>query len=251
MSEPGDRRRPGVLLGGPNPKEERSRRRMTPLRRAVHAVVAPLIVLFMRLLWATYRFRVVADDQARRHAGEGTPLILTLWHEGIFVATWYFRLLARIGARVTYLVSPSMDGELAVRVLSMMGTRSVRGSATRSGVKAMRELYRALVRHRGWPVVLPDGPQGPRHHCKPGSLLLAGMSGASVLPMACAARRAWRLPTWDRLLLPLPFSRVVVLVGEPYTVPKGLDEAALEAERQRLQDVLERLGAEAERLVTS
>lgn len=233
-----DEQRPGVLLGGPNPKKLRSRRRMTALRRAVHAVAAPVIIVVIRLLWASYRFRVVGDDRARQLVADGTPLILTFWHAGIFTVIWYLQRLSRAGALVTYLVSPSVDGELAVRMLSRIGARSVRGSATRSGVKAMRELYRSIARENGSPVVLPDGPQGPRHHCKPGSLLLAGLSGAPIQPIGCAARWAWQLPTWDRLLLPLPFSRVVITFGEPYRIPRGLDEDELEARRVELEQAL-------------
>jgi lysophospholipid acyltransferase (LPLAT)-like uncharacterized protein len=106
----------------------------------------------------------------------------------------------------------------------------------------MRDLYRAIVRHNASPVILPDGPQGPRHHCKPGSLLLAQLSGAPVLPMAATASSSWQLPTWDGLQLPLPFSRVTVAVGDPFTLPQGLDADSLEEERQNLEQLLGELG---------
>lgn len=237
---------PGPLVAGPKPMEERSSRRMSLARRTIYAIVAPVAVAMIRLLWATYRVEVRGDDQARRRIEAGEPLILTLWHEGIFLAARYFRHLGALGARVTYLVSPSVDGELGTRVLRIMGSHVVRGSATRSGVKSMRHMYRAMVRDNASPVILPDGPQGPRHFCKPGSLLLAQMSGKPVLAMAVAAGWSWRLPTWDRLLLPLPFSRVRILVGEPYSVTSGLTEEQLEAERVRLEHLLGDLGRQAE-----
>jgi lysophospholipid acyltransferase (LPLAT)-like uncharacterized protein len=215
---------------------------MTLLRRLVYAVAAPIILALIRLLWSTYRFRLVGDDKANRLVEQGSPLILTFWHDSVFILSWYLRHLTRSGVRVTYLVSPSMDGELGVRLLSLMRSHAIRGSATRSGVKAMRDLYRAIVRHNASPVILPDGPQGPRHHCKPGSLLLAQLSGAPVLPMATNAGRSWHLPTWDRLQLPLPFSRVTVAVGEPFTLAPGLDAESLEEERQKLEQLLGELG---------
>ena len=162
---------------------------------------------------------------------------------------WYLDRMNRLGARVTFLVSPSEDGEFVMRVLAVMGQTAVRGSATRSGVKAMHGLYRAIVRERGSPVVLPDGPQGPRHYCKPGSLLLARMSGARILPIACASRPFWRLRTWDRVLLPPPLGRVHIVLGEPYTVSKETEGDELEAERQRLEDTLNELSATARSLV--
>jgi lysophospholipid acyltransferase (LPLAT)-like uncharacterized protein len=211
---------------------------MTLMRRLVYAVAAPIILALIRLLWSTYRFRLVGDDKANRLIEQGSPLILTFWHDSVFIISWYLRRLTRRGVRVTYLVSPSMDGELAVRLLNLMRSHAVRGSATRSGVKAMRDLYRAIVRHNASPVILPDGPQGPRHHCKPGSLLLAQLSGAPVLPMAASAGGSWKLPTWDRLQMPLPFSRVTVAVGNPFTLASGLDAEALEEERQKLEQLL-------------
>jgi lysophospholipid acyltransferase (LPLAT)-like uncharacterized protein len=166
---------------------------------------------------------------------EGKPLILTFWHEHIFAMAPYLFRLSRQGVRITFLVSPSVDGDLVVRMLDILGGRTVRGSATRSGVKAMKELYRAIVREQGSPVVLPDGPQGPRRHCKPGSLLIAQMSGARILPMTCTASRAWQLRTWDRLVLPLPFAEVTVVLGDSYTVPAGMSSEELEQARQDLE----------------
>ncbi len=235
---------PGPLLAGPSPVEFRSQRRMTWLRRFAYAIAAPVAVGLIRLLWSTYRFSVYGEERVRELLAK-EPLILTLWHDRVFVCAWYMGRLGRLGARVTYLVSPSIDGELAVRLLALIGARSVRGSATRSGVKAMRGLYRAIVREQGSPVVLPDGPQGPRHHCKPGSLLLAQLSGAKVLPMACGASRAWSLNTWDRLLIPWPFARVVLVLGTPATVAKGLDEEEFEGRRAELDRTLKELVAEA------
>jgi lysophospholipid acyltransferase (LPLAT)-like uncharacterized protein len=215
---------------------------MTLVRRLVYTIVAPVILVLIRTLWSTYRFKLVGDDKANRLIERGSPLILTFWHDSVFIIGWYLRHLTRSGVRVTYLVSPSMDGELGVRLLNLMRSHAVRGSATRSGVKAMRDLYRAIVRHNASPVILPDGPQGPRHHCKPGSLLLAQLSGAPVLPMAATGGRTWRLPTWDRLQMPLPFSRVTVAVGEPFTLAPGLDAESLEEERKKLELLLGELG---------
>jgi lysophospholipid acyltransferase (LPLAT)-like uncharacterized protein len=230
---------PGPLIGGPTPMAPRSRRRASWWRRTWHALVAPVAVILVRSIWGTYRYVVTGEDAVNRLVSDGEPLIFTFWHEHIFAVAPYLFRLGRRGARITFLVSPSVDGDLVVRILDILGGRAVRGSATRSGVKAMKGLYRAIVRERGSPVVLPDGPQGPRHHCKPGSLLLAQMSGARILPMACTASPAWRLRTWDRIVLPLPFAEVRVVLGDSYTVPTGMSSDELEEARQELE---ERLG---------
>jgi lysophospholipid acyltransferase (LPLAT)-like uncharacterized protein len=236
---------PGPLVGGPKPREVRTSRRPSKLRRRFYGVVAPVAVALMRSLWWTYRYSIDGEEPIRERVKRGEPLILTFWHHDIFVMAWYLERLNRMGARVTFLVSPSEDGELVMRVLGIMDQEAVRGSATRSGVKAMHGLYRAIVSDGGSPVVLPDGPQGPRHHCKPGSLLLARMSGARILPMACASRPFWRIRTWDRLLLPPPFARVRIILGESFTVSKELDSDELELERQRLEATLNELSATA------
>jgi len=240
--------KPGPLVGGPQPLEVRTSRRPSKLRRALHAVAAPVAVTVMRSLWRTYRYTVVDEEPVRRLVADGQPLILTFWHQHVFVMTWYLDRLNRMGARVTYLVSPSEDGEFVMRVLAIMGQRAVRGSATRSGVKAMHGLYRAIVRDRGSPVVLPDGPQGPPGHCKPGSLLLARMSGARILPLACASRPYWRLRTWDRLIFPPPLAKITIVCGETSTVSKDLDADRFEQRRRSLEATLNGLSTRARRL---
>jgi lysophospholipid acyltransferase (LPLAT)-like uncharacterized protein len=237
------------LVGGPAPLAHRSRRRSTWLRRTAYAVAAPVLVGLFKLLWWTFRWRVVGDREALERAARREPLVLAFWHENLFVLARYLLDLDRAGARVTYLVSPSQDGELGVRMLGVVGGRAVRGSATRSGVRALRALYRAVARDGGSPVVAPDGPQGPRRHCKPGVVMLAKLSGAPIVPMACAARRSLRLPTWDRLLLPLPLTRVQVVVGTPYSVRPDMDPAELELERASLGERLLELGDRAELLI--
>jgi hypothetical protein len=154
-----------------------------------------------------------------------------------------------MGARVTYLVSPSRDGDLVVRVLDAIGATIVRGSATRSGVKALHGLYRSIRRDGGSPLMLSDGPQGPPHHCKPGSILLGRLSGARILPIGSWPRHAIRLRTWDRLFVPFPGTRVAVVLGEPYTVPHEMDDGTIENERVALEQRLVQLTDDARRQV--
>lgn len=242
--------RPGPLVGGPNPAETRTGRRARPWLDGLFALVAPLIVGFMRLLWASYRFRIEGEEPVRRIVERGEPMILTCWHESIFVMAWYTLRLARMGASVTYLVSPSRDGDLVVRVLQVIGARVVRGSATRSGVKALHGLYRAITREGGSPLMLSDGPQGPRYHCKPGSILLGQLSGAGILPIGSWPQRAVHLRTWDRAFIPLPFARVAIVLGSPFSVESELSTDDQERERSRLETTLAEL-VERARLIAS
>jgi len=222
-----------------------SRRQLTPMRQLVYVLTAPILVALVRLMWWTYRFEIHGGDGVNEHVASGQPMVLAFWHESLFMMPWYLSGLARRGVGVTYLVSPSMDGEYAVRLLGVVGGRAVRGSATRSGTKAIRGLYRVIVKESGSPVVAVDGPRGPRRSCKKGPVVLAQLSGAPVVPLAAAAQRASRLRTWDRLAIPLPFSRVTIEVGAPVEIPKTLDDDQVEGYRLDLEERIEALAARA------
>lgn len=205
------------------------------------------MLAFARSLWATYRVTLV---DAENLAGQGRPCVVTLWHDSLFVVTPMLARLARATSlRPTYLVSPSLDGDLGVALLTRLGLGTVRGSATRSGVSALHNLFRAMARHDASPVVLPDGPQGPPHRCKAGPVLLGQLAGAPVVPVACAARPGYRLSTWDRQLVPWPFARVAIVVGAPQPVPRELGPDRLEEERAALELKLEGLVGEANALL--
>ena len=136
-----------------SPRNAVSRRRMTLGRRLAYTLTAPILVSLIRLMWWTYRFEIRGDGELRELAAEGGPMVLAFWHGDLFMMPWYLSRLTKLGVGVTYLVSPSMDGEYAVKLLNVIGGRTVRGSATRSGTKAIRGLYRVIVKDRGSPVV--------------------------------------------------------------------------------------------------
>ncbi len=106
------------------------------------------------------------------------------------------------------------------------GGHVIRGSSSHTGARALRDYYQALVKEDISPVITPDGPKGPRFKFKPGAILLAQMSGRPILPMAYAASRAWRIK-WDRFVIPLPLSRIVIAIGPPRYVPRVMDAATL------------------------
>lgn len=180
-------------------------------------------------------------------AEEKQPVILSFWHQRTVLAIYLvFHRLVRRGVDVTMLISQSRDGELAAHLARHWRLRQVRGSATRGGREALRAIYKT-TRAGSSPVMIPDGPHGPRHHFKAGVAVLAQMTQAPILPIGFAARRVWKLRSWDRLMVPKPFSRIVVVVGAPQSVPRNLDSAALEIERARLETVIDDVTARAER----
>lgn len=218
---------------------------MSKSRRLIHRVLAPVVLAFLRGLWKTCRFTISGEEEVTTLAASGQPVIVTFWHGELAVGAWYLRRLERLGLKLTFVVSPSRDGELVMRILERIGGAAVRGSATRSGVKALKGLYRAMTRDGGSPVVLPDGPRGPNRQCKEGAILLSQMAKAPIVPIAIDARPALRLLTWDRLLVPPPFSRVSIVVGQTMTATKSEDGPTLDQQREHLQGVLEQLGHQA------
>jgi lysophospholipid acyltransferase (LPLAT)-like uncharacterized protein len=168
-----------------------------------------------------------------------TPSFLPCyWHQHhLFMARYLLAAQRRFGIRIGFLVSPSVDGELGAMIIRRAGAQVIRGSSSHTGALAMKDYFLALTREQISPVINPDGPRGPRFKFKPGALLLAQMSGRSILPMAYAASRAW-LFHWDRFVLPWPGSRIVVAIGAPREVPRGLDVAGLAALQLEMQAAL-------------
>ncbi len=146
---------------------------------------------------------------------------------------------------MTLLASQSRDGELVTRFARPWKIRTVRGSSSRGGQAAMRALHRAIVKHGASPLIIPDGPRGPRYEAKAGGVLLARFAQVPIQPLGIAADRAWRLGSWDRMFVPKPFARVVVALGEPQSIARELDDADQERQRLRYEVSLNELSAEA------
>jgi len=221
-------------------------RQLTWWRRILMRVVTPVLYGFLKLAWASYRIEVRGEESFRELANTGQPVVFAIWHEGLIVIGWYMARILSEGIKTTFLISPSVDGELGVEILAQFGSTAVRGSARRSGAAALRGLNRAIRRDGQSPCITLDGSKGPHRYCKPGAIAVARMARVPIVPIGCAAARSWRLRSWDRHLIPKPFSRVVISVGDPYTVPRQLDDDAQEAQRSDLGARVSRLMEMAE-----
>jgi lysophospholipid acyltransferase (LPLAT)-like uncharacterized protein len=146
------------------------------------------------------------------------------------------------GRGAAVLVSRHRDGELITRVIERMGFATARGSSTRGGEEGVMDMLR-LAKEGRLLAITPDGPRGPAQRLKPGLVYLASRTGLPVVPVASAARRSFRLKSWDRFRIPRPFTRVVVAYGEPIAVPPGVEGAALESWRERVQAALDAVTA--------
>lgn len=193
----------------------------------------------IRALGATWRVRVEGPNP---FDAPGRPALGALWHRSVFLAAHQFR-----DRNAVVIVSRSRDGDWIEALLSRLGyAPSPRGSSSRGGASALRQQIRT-ARETGVGALLCDGPRGPAGVAKPGVLLLARACHAPLWPVAFSARPALRLGSWDRMLLPLPFARVLCAYGEPIVVPRHGGEAELEACRVRLERSLHRLTEDLDR----
>src|SRR5947209_4263120 len=182
---------------------------------------------------ASLRFRIrfldpACDPHSPQCAGR---YLYAFWHEDLFVPAY------RYGWTPTkVLISTHADGELIAQTCRHLGLGVVRGSSTRGGVQALREVL-ALKKSKHV-VVTPDGPRGPRRQVQPGLTFLASRTGLPLVPCGFGYRRAWRMKSWDRFALPCPFSPVVAVIGEPVVLAPDLGRDALERERVRIEQAM-------------
>lgn len=184
--------------------------------------IVPLGALLIRALAATWRVRIVNGEHPRALRAAGTPVIFTLWHGQLLPL-----LMRHRHEEVSILISEHRDGEIIARIAERLGYRTVRGSTTRGGERALLGLAR-ILQSGGDVAVTPDGPRGPARHFAPGALVAAQRGGGAILPIAASASRAWRLRSWDRFLVPKPFARVTVAYGAPQMVDAPSARAAAE-----------------------
>jgi lysophospholipid acyltransferase (LPLAT)-like uncharacterized protein len=219
----------------------RSGRRMTVWRRMLYALAVPLGVGIIRFWWLTCRVRrVIGAEHLDAALAKAKSLVPCYWHQHQLFCAKYLVDQRPRGLEVGWLISPSVDGELGAMMVRRFGGRVIRGSSTSTGALALRDYYEALVKESVSPVITPDGPRGPRFQFKPGAILLAQMSGRAMLPMAYAASRAW-LIKWDKFVIPVPFAKVVIAVGEPKYVPRVMDAKAIERMQGEMTAELKRL----------
>jgi lysophospholipid acyltransferase (LPLAT)-like uncharacterized protein len=168
-------------------------------------------VLF-RMLASTWRLRVINAEAHRAVRANGQPVIYTFWHGTMLPLLWQHRKEG-----VAILISEHGDGEIIARIAHSLGYRSVRGSSSRGGERALLGTARELEGGRDV-AFTPDGPRGPRESFAPGALIVSQRTRAPLVLITVDAPRAWRLRSWDRFLIPKPFARVTIGYEDPLRV---------------------------------
>lgn len=210
--------------------------RFTLGQRLILAIVPRLVWALLSLLSRTWRFESIAEEGAIvLPYGQGAGAeIYCFWHQCVLPCTVYFR-----STHATILVSRSFDGELVTRVLRLFGFRTVRGSSSRSARQGLLGLMRVI--EDGTPAIFTaDGPRGPVYRTKMGPVKLAQLTGAPIGAFHLQPERAWALRSWDRFLVPKPFTRIVVSWSRYTRVPADLQPEDFEPKREELNAALER-----------
>ena len=210
--------------------------RFTFGQRLVVAIVPRIVWSLLWVVGLTWRYRVIAEEGVTPVVfGEKPgPEIYCFWHQCVLPCTMYFR---RSGAVI--LISRSFDGELITRVLRMFGFGAVRGSSSRSAREGLMGLKHVIESGRT-AIFTADGPRGPIYETKMGPIKLAQLTGAPIGVFHLQPERAWEMKSWDRFLIPMPFTRICVSWAQWTHVPPDLCPEQFEPKRQELNAALER-----------
>ncbi len=200
-------------------------------------ILSPAIGAVIALHRATLRVRLLHEDIYQDLKARGVPILFALWH-----GRMYLSIQAHRNQGIVTMASQSKDGERIARWLERNGYVVVRGSTTRGGGQALRGMVRQ-VRSGRHAALTVDGPKGPARVVQAGVVQLARLTGAWILPITSSASRPHFFASWDRYLLPYPFSKAIVAYGEPFPIPEDLPEDAALA---RIASALDSATAEAD-----
>ena len=210
---------------------------------AVQFMLSGLARLYVRFVHLTTRWQVAGGAVPRALWEEGRPFILCFWHNRILMMPYCWEA----GRPIHMLVSAHRDGQFIARAMAPFGISTVRGSTRRGGAQGLRQLIR-LLRSGSCVGITPDGPRGPRMRAGAGIITLARLAGVPVVPVAFGVTRRRLANSWDRFVIALPFGRGVFVWGEPIVVARDSDDRMLAERRRHLEDALNALTTQADRM---
>jgi lysophospholipid acyltransferase (LPLAT)-like uncharacterized protein len=205
--------------------------------------LVPLCYYLLRLYLSFLRVKVVGEEAAHKQFSKYGRVIAAVFHQRFLPALAYVTKFRNFKPIV--MISQSSDGELIASLASRLGLVPVRGSSTRGGRDALMAILRALKKNPGV-IHIVDGPTGPKGVVKPGLMAMAQVTGAPIFPIIISAEKAWVMRSWDRFLVPKPFSTVTIRWGDPFPVPRGTRPDQLEELRKQVESLMLEAHAEAD-----
>ncbi len=216
-------------------KRTKSKRRLTRGRIFAYRIAVLLTALFLELVWRTARIRVIGSERLEQLLREHGAVVPVFWHQHLLICARFLTDRSIAGLKPGFMISPSVDGEAPSMLARLYGAHVVRGSGSYTGVRAVRGVHQAIAKELISPAITPDGPRGPRFKMKPGAIFAAQISRKPVVPIAYAAKPARLLKTWDKFVIPFPFAKIRIAIGDPYTPDRRLDDAQMEAAQRELE----------------
>lgn len=201
-----------------------------------------LVALILKCSWCTYRITYECHDAATAYVSGEKQAIFCFWHGRMII----FPRVKPKGRAMHVLISHHRDGQLIAKVIRHFGVDSVRGSSSRGARAATRALADMLAAGDNISIT-PDGPRGPAQIAQKGAVMLAHITGQPLVPVSFSAAPSHRLSSWDKFMIPYPFSRVMILIGEPIHIPQPSDKTELESYRTSLENRMSALTDAADR----
>jgi len=220
------------------PRRTKSQRRLTPGRMLAYRLAVLVTGAFLELIWRTGRIRVIGSERLAEVLREHGAIVPVFWHQHLLVCSRFLTDGSVPGLKPGFMISPSVDGEAPSMLARMYGAHVVRGSGSYTGIRAVRGVHHAIAKELISPAITPDGPRGPRFVLKPGAIFAAQISRKPVVPIAYAAKPARVLKTWDKFVVPFPFAKLHIAIGEPYFPPHKMNEEQMRAAQRELEQRL-------------
>ena len=213
-------------------------------RPAPRAAVCWITARYIRLVHALGRWTVEGAEIPEALIASGQPFLVAFWHGRMLMMSegW------RYSVPTNMVISQHADGQLIAQTIAHLGVGTLSGSTTRGGSSVMRAILRAL-KNGEYVGLTPDGPQGPRMRVSPGIVQAARLSGVPILPVSAAARPCRLLSSWDRLMVPMPFSRGIIRWGKPIEIDRNADDAVVVETARALEAQLNDLSAALDALM--
>ncbi len=204
--------------------------------RLVLSIAPFLVYIVIHILYRTCRITVIGKEHEDQFLRQNKPLLFVSWHQGLLYYLYHFR-----NRNGLIMVSRSKDGDLIARVLKLFGFQTARGSSSRGGKEAMYEMIQKVNQTQCSAGLVADAPKGPFGVAKTGIIKIAKETGLPLIPVMCWANRKKIFNSWDRTLLPLPFSHIVIFYAPPIYVQKDIDPQEMENMRVNLTNQLNRM----------
>ena len=204
-------------------------------KRIQHWLITKIIIVLIRATGSTTRVHRLNYKVLKSIFEEYGSVIVATWHQNIYFSIWLLRK-----EDLTPLISSSDDGEAIYDVFAHFGYQAVRGSSTRGGIPALKQLIKFL-KEKTSVAITPDGPLGPPEKIQSGVILLAKYAGVPIIPWHYEANHQWNLNSWDRHKIPKPFSKIIEAFGEPFHVPKNLLPEDVPVFCEKLEKIMKEL----------